>query len=114
MDSLLGEFQDLVETHGNIEVCFEEPKDDTSSGTTGNELPCSNILAVPYPPKKRIQEFDILEDALLKSINATNEDSLFAQSVGQTLQRLGNAQKALAKIKIMQILFEAEASSPAE
>ena len=72
----------------------------------------STVVTVPYQlqtqRKRKHPEMDALEEAIMSSLNTANEDTMFGQSVGQTLMRLPNAPKALAKVKIMQILFEAE------
>lgn len=66
----------------------------------------------PSPKKARLSSTD--EESTCQQCNRTDPDELFLLSCAPTLKRLNSKQNAVARLKIQQILYEAEFGSQME
>lgn len=63
----------------------------------------------PTRKKPKSSTSDDIEVEILKELRkgqSLDEDELFGQSVGATLKKMTDQQKALAKMKIQQVMYE--------
>ena len=92
-----------------------------TSTQSGKSSPRTHPIAPHRPKKKRKIEMDPFEEEILRQLkesnklpqSESNDDLSFGRIIALNLKRLQPQQKAEAKIKIHQLLYELEFTTPA-
>lgn len=78
----------------------------TSSFTEPKSEDDDDEFSQPSPKKMRTSSID--EESSCQHCNRTDPDELFLLSCASTLKRLNSKQNAVTRLKIQQVLYEAE------
>jgi hypothetical protein len=93
----------------------------TPSPSSGTSLSSASSSKLGPSSRGRKRKMDPVEQAILESMNKfhasnvshqeSDDDAHFGRQVTSTLRRFSNQQKALAKVRIQQVLMEVEFDS---